>query len=58
MKFVLIRVGNCVDVFVRCNLSDLMKLNNNLVKVFIVLIGYILLMKIIKGIWNLVLIVM
>ena len=52
MKFVLIRVGNRVDAFVRCNLSD-PKLNNNLVKVFTVPTGYTLSTKITKGIWNL-----
>lgn len=53
MKFVLIRVGNRVDAFVRCNLSDPTKLNNNLVKVFTVPTGYTLSTKITKGIWNL-----
>ena len=53
MKFVLIRVGNRVDAFVRCNLSDPTKLNNNVVKVFTVPTGYTLSTKITKGIWNL-----
>lgn len=52
MKFVLIRVGNCVDVFVRCNLSDLMKLNNYMFKVFNILIGYKMFLKISVSVWN------
>ena len=52
MKFVLIRVGNRVDAFVRCNLSDPTKLNNQVVKVFNVPTGYSINSVIKRNTWN------
>lgn len=52
MKFVLIRVGNRVDAFVRCNLSDPTKLNTHMPKIFNIPTGYKMSSKISASVWN------